>query len=414
MTSNHYKRYFKYFLLLISLSFGFQKTSYGQADAIPTESDVITAGATLFRQNCFACHRIQEDLIGPGLANVYDRRDVAWIQSFVKNSQKVIQSGDDYAVNLYNQYSKTLMTSFDFNDDEILSILAYIKDQTDNPPVEVAATGATGGVEAGQGGMPTIYINIILGGLVLTLLLLILVLVMISSIMQRFLRQRGELDSSEEELVAQRFDFLAIFRNRAFFGIVAFVITAIVFKGLIDELYNIGVQQGYAPKQPIAFSHKVHAGQFEIDCNYCHTGVTKSKNANIPSPNLRMNCHSSITKGTNTGTTEIAKIYEAIENDKPIEWVRIHNLPDLAYFNHAQHVNIGKLECAACHGPIEEMEVVRQYANLTMGWCINCHRTTEIKTRDNGYYDKLVEFHDSPDPMKVEDIGGLECAKCHY
>ena len=130
-----------------------------------------------------------------------------------------------------------------------------------------------------------------------------------------------------------------------------------------------------------------------------------------------MNCHSSIVKVTDATelSTEIQKIYDARDNNQPIEWVRVHNLPDLAYFNHAQHFNVGGIECQTCHGPIEEMEVVSQFSNLTMGWCIDCHRTTEIK-KDNGYYDKLVELHESAskDMLVVEDIGGLECAKCHY
>jgi hypothetical protein len=129
-----------------------------------------------------------------------------------------------------------------------------------------------------------------------------------------------------------------------------------------------------------------------------------------------MNCHGQITKGTitSTGTAEIEKIYAAIENNQPIEWVRIHNLPDLAYFNHSQHVAVANIECQTCHGEIQEMEVVQQFSILTMGWCIDCHRTTEINSKGNAYYDQLVELHDSPDPMTVEDIGGLECAKCHY
>jgi Zn finger protein HypA/HybF involved in hydrogenase expression len=161
----------------------------------------------------------------------------------------------------------------------------------------------------------------------------------------------------------------------------------------------------------------VHAGDFKIDCNYCHTGVRTSKNANIPSVNICMNCHSSILKvtGATELSVEIQKIFDAKLNDTPIEWVRVHNLPDLAYFNHAQHYEVGGVECETCHGVLEEMEVVSQFSNLTMGWCIDCHKTTEIKT-DNGYYDKLVELHSnsSKDPMVVQDIGGLECAKCHY
>ncbi len=157
----------------------------------------------------------------------------------------------------------------------------------------------------------------------------------------------------------------------------------------------------------------VHAGEYEIDCQYCHTGAIKGRSANIPSPNICMNCHTQIRSGTNTGETEIAKIVSAIETNRPIEWVRVHNLPDLAYFNHSQHVNVGGIECQTCHGPIEEMDVVKQYSLLTMGWCIDCHRTTDLNTKGNEYYDNLLELHNN-NAMKVEDIGGLECAKCHY
>jgi hypothetical protein len=197
---------------------------------------------------------------------------------------------------------------------------------------------------------------------------------------------------------------------------VVFIVSALAFKAVINGLFSIGVQQGYAPIQPIAFSHKIHAGQFEIDCKYCHTGVMKGKSANIPSPNICMNCHNQIKQGTNTGEGEIAKIVKAYETNTPIEWVRVHNLPDLAYFNHAQHVNVGGVECQTCHGPIETMDVVRQHSLLTMGWCIDCHRSTDLNTKGNEYYDNLVELHNmtSKEAMKVEDNGGLECAKCHY
>ena len=103
----------------------------------------------------------------------------------------------------------------------------------------------------------------------------------------------------------------------------------------------------------------------------------------------------------------------------PIEWIRIHNLPDHVYFNHAQHVTVGKVECQNCHGKVEEMEVVGQYSPLSMGWCINCHRQTEVKFADNDYYDSYEVYHKEikegkREKVTVEDIGGLECQKCHY
>ncbi len=188
-------------------------------------------------------------------------------------------------------------------------------------------------------------------------------------------------------------------------------------KAGLDFVWGIGVQQGYAPGQPIEFSHRIHAGTqenggHEIDCNYCHTGVRKSKNANIPSTNICMNCHREIKKDS----PKLQPLRDAVASGKPIEWVRIHNLPDLAYFNHSQHVKVGGIECQKCHGEIQEMDVVEQHAELTMGWCINCHRETQVNAEGNAYYDKLLEMHKdkTKEPMTVEDIGGLECAKCHY
>ena len=379
---------------------------------VPTDAAVITSGEKLFKANCTVCHAINNKVIGPALRDVTKRRDVPWIQSFVKNSQKVIKSGDEYAVNLYNEYNKTEMTAFDFfSDDEILSIVAYIKDESSKEVVvAVAETTTDGNTQASEG--PSEYITIIMIGLVVVLVLILVVLGLVISVLKKYLSDKEGISSEDQEIIDQKVDLMKFFKSNAFRGIFAFVLTVVVMKVGIDGLFTVGVQQGYEPTQPIAFSHKVHAGDNQIDCNYCHTGVRKSKNANIPSPNICMNCHSSI----KTESKEIQKIYAAIENNEPIEWKRIHNLPDLAYFNHSQHVEVGKLECKTCHGPVEEMEVVSQYAPLTMGWCINCHRETDVNTKGNEYYTNLVEMHNSKnkDAMKVEDMGGLECAKCHY
>ncbi len=413
-----FKRILFSFVALVALSVTqVSQKSFAQASEIPTDAETIAAGEKLFTQNCKVCHNVQTKLIGPALANVYDRRELPWIYAFVKNSTKLIESGDEQAVAVFNENNQIQMTAFDFfSDEEILSIVAYIKDQTENAPVEAATPAATdAATPAAPEGVPSSYLNAIIIGAAVILVLLLIVLFMIVSTLSKYLRQRDDLSEEDREFVETR-NPMAIIRNKAFIGIVVAILTAVVAKETIDALYHIGVQQGYAPKQPIAYSHKIHAGDYQIDCNYCHTGVTKSKNANIPSPNICLNCHNSITKGTNTGTVEIDKIFAAVENNKPIEWVRVHNLPDLAYFNHSQHVAVGKIECQTCHGQIQEMEVVRQYANLTMGWCVNCHRDTELNTKGNGYYDKLVELHEqeSDQPFTVEDNGGLECAKCHY
>lgn len=271
--------------------------------------------------------------------------------------------------------------------------------------------------------MPSQYLTIILVGLLVILVLILLVLVLIISVLTRFLNQREDLDDEDKEILTQKVDVQNVVKSKPFIGISLFLFLAIALKLVIDGLYSVGIQQGYQPKQPIAFSHALHAGQYEIECQYCHTGVMKGKSANIPSANICMNCHQQI----KPESPEIQKIYAAIDfdpdtqtygnNKKPIEWVRIHNLPDLAYFNHAQHVNVGGLECQTCHGAIEEMEVVYQHSKLTMGWCINCHRETQVNADGNDYYDKLLELHESAnpgEPLKVENIGGLECSKCHY
>lgn len=399
-------------LLFIAVSF------ISKAQEISTDPAAISAGEAIFNNNCRACHRVHEKLIGPALGGVTQRApSIDWIKSFVKNSSAVIASGDEYAVNLYNEFNKTQMTSFStLKDEDIMNVLAYIEAEAQKgPAVAEAPAGDQAAPPAEGGGVSSQYLNIILVGMVIILLLLIIILAFLISAVKRFLDQK-DLSPEEREIVHSPITAGSIMRSKGFIFIVVFIVASLGFKAVINGLYSIGIQQGYAPKQPIAFSHKIHAGQYQIECNYCHTGVLKSRNANIPSPNICMNCHNQIKQGTITGEGEIAKIVKAYETNTPIEWVRVHNLPDLAYFNHSQHVNVGGVECQTCHGPIETMDVVRQHSLLTMGWCIDCHRKTELNTRGNEYYDNLVELHGkvSKAAMKVQDNGGLECSKCHY
>ena len=402
-----------------------QEASTGE---IPTDEESIAKGKATFQELCTVCHAVDRKVVGPALMNVYERRELPWIIAFVKNSQRVIASGDPIAVALYNEYNKTQMNSFDYlSDEEIIDILAYVKHTTENPDTPAAAGAEAAGTEgvattAGEGGIPSQYLTAILVGLLVVLAIILGVLVLIISVLTKYLQEKRELDAEDQEVIGQKVEFGKFFTSSGFLGMLIFVFAAVAFKSVIDGLYNVGVQQDYEPTQPIAFSHALHAGEYEIDCNYCHTGVMKSKNANIPSANICMNCHGQIL----TESPEIAKIYNALDYDKttqtygpdqkPIEWVRIHNLPDLAYFNHAQHVKVGGIECQTCHGEIQEMVVVKQHANLTMGWCIDCHRQTDVNTVGNDYYDQLVELHEASnkDQLKVKDIGGLECSKCHY
>lgn len=389
-----------------------------QAQEISTDPAAIQAGQALFNANCKTCHRVDQKLVGPALGGVEERApSIQWIKDFVHNSAKVIASGDEYANKLYNDFGKTQMTAFSsLKDEDVMNVLAYIKSEAGKVKEAPAAAAGPQVAAAGEQGVPSSYLNLILIGMLLILILLIVILAFMVSSMKRFLENKT-LSEEDREVVFSPISFGSITRSNGFIFIVTFIVAALGFKAVINGLYGIGVQQGYAPKQPIAFSHKIHAGQYEIDCKYCHIGVMKGKNATIPSVNICMNCHNQIRTGTTTGEGEIAKIVAAWDNKKPIEWVRIHNLPDLAYFNHAQHVNVGGQECQTCHGPIETMDVVRQHSLLTMGWCIDCHRKTDVNSKGSAYYDKLVEFHNENKgkaPMKVEDIGGLECAKCHY
>lgn len=388
----------------------------GSSDAT-LDPAAVEQGKTLFTTNCTVCHALNEKVVGPALANVTERRTTDWLIQFISNSSKLIQSGDDQAVALYNEYNKTQMPSFDyFSEEEILSILAYIE-QESQAPAPVATDAAAGAVQGDgttastSGGVSSEYITLIIAGFIFILILILVVLVLLVVVLTKFLKNKSDLDPEDREILDRKTKVGEIFKSKGFIGLLTFIFVAMVLRAVIEGLFTVGIQQGYAPTQPIAFSHALHAGQYQIDCNYCHTGVRKSKNANIPSANICMNCHSII----KTESPEIKKIYAALENNEPIEWVRIHNLPDLAYFNHAQHVAVGEVECQTCHGPVEEMVVVRQHSSLTMGWCINCHRETEING-DNEYYDKLVELHSSvsKEPMTVNDIGGLECSKCHY
>jgi len=392
--------------------------AYAVNPDVSDSEDAIQAGQALFNANCKTCHKLDQRYTGPALRGVTERRELDWAVNFIINSQLLIQSGDATANALYKEYNNIVMPSHEFlSEDDVMNLLSYIEygDKAEAATTDAAATGE--GAAAGGGGIPTEYLTIILVVLVFVLLLILVVLGLIVSVLTKYLNNSDKLDEDDKAFINQKGDVKKLLTSDGFIVIVTTIVLALVVKTAIDGIYGVGIQQGYAPSQPIAYSHQLHAGQYEIECQYCHTGVEIGKSANIPSANICMNCHMHIQNvgGQEGISTEIAKLYDAYDNNKPIEWVRVHNLPDLAYFNHSQHVVVGGIECQTCHGPIEEMEVVYQHSALTMGWCIDCHRNTEVNTQGNEYYDKLVLLHaDSKDAMKVKDIGGLECAKCHY
>ena len=406
-------------LAFLSLFFTNSFNLFAQDEEKPTfDESIVSSGESLFKGNCTVCHAINEVVIGPALRDVHERQSEEWIYAFIKNSQKVIKSGDEYAVKLYEQYNKTLMTSFDFSNEELNAIVTYIKSESAKEVQVVVADVSDQNLVSSESSFSSSNFYLSLGLNIFLLLLVIFVLFRFTNLSKKYVllkdnQSKGKiLDAADKEVIDSGFKLKKFIKSNKVVGITSFVFIAIFVKSCIDGLYTIGIQQNYQPTQPIAFSHKIHAGQYEIDCNYCHTGVNISKSANIPSVNICMNCHGVI----NTDKPEIQKILTAYEEKRPIEWVRVHNLPDLSYFNHSQHVAVGGLECSTCHGPIEEMDVVYQYAELTMGWCINCHRETDVNAKGNKYYDNLVELHESSSkkPLKVEDIGGLECSKCHY
>lgn len=190
-------------------------------------------------------------------------------------------------------------------------------------------------------------------------------------------------------------------------------------KIISTDAMRLGRQQDYAPDQPVKFSHKVHVGENGIDCKYCHTTVEQGKSAGIPATNLCMNCHIIIREGTHSGKFEIAKIVDAIEKGDPIEWVRIHNLPEHVFFSHAVHVGSGKLDCVQCHGAVEQMDIMKQQNDLSMGWCVNCHRDTKVQFAENPYYDQYIKLHEdlrtgAIDSITADKIGANDCMQCHY
>ena len=414
------KKPFFYLVLCIAL---ISANSFAQSVEGDSEN-----GKNLFGNNCTACHYSgPEEMrkIGPGLnSHVLEEFTEDWLIKWIRNAPALTASGDPLALEV-SEYDPSQMQAFTFlQDSDIKDILAYLEQD----PVDYEKSG--GATEETEGSAELVDQKT---GLDLDLSSIIIIIVILSGalVLLIFINNALRKGLNIEE------GFLKGIKRLLFSGPGIKILLVIFHVGLVyllvmgwGSLSKIGIRQNYQPDQPIEFSHKVHAGINNIDCNYCHQSARHGKHAGIPSVNVCMNCHATINEGANTGTVEIQKIYDAVCWDpdlrqyitdvefcepKAIEWIQIHSLPDLSYFNHSQHVVAGGLECQDCHGEIEEMDVVYQKEKLTMGWCIECHRNTDINT-DNPYYhlyDDLLEKHDVEN-LKVEHIGGLECAKCHY
>ena len=393
-------------------------------------------GKSLFNANCAACHQLDKKMTGPALRNVEARLaeteglDRTWIYNWIHNSSGLIKSGDAYANIIYAEYNGAAMTAFpQLSEEDIDNILAYTAEEPSIPPVTPNPTPGDQ-TTTSSGGFSN---NIILGALAILFALLAAGLFLVNKTLRRFASTQN-IELPEE---TKRTPLWKAFVQNQFLMIVVaifFLLSSAYF--VYGYLSQIGVDQGYQPVQPIHYSHKIHAGDNGIDCKYCHSSARVSKHSGIPSLNVCMNCHKSIYeyKGETTPEYtkefydgEIKKLYAAVGWDdaeqkytgktQPVKWVRIHNLPDFVYFNHSQHVTVAGVECQTCHGPVEEMEIMYQHSPLTMGWCINCHRETNVNVKDNAYYTKIHEELSKKygvEELTAAQMGGLECGKCHY
>lgn len=383
-------------------------------------------GQALFSQNCASCHAVNKRLTGPALADLEtrgpwkDRKKLyAWIHNpagFMKN--------DPYTQGLYKEYN-TMMTAFPtLSEKDIDAIVEYIN----TVPAQPAATAATPAAQTETGDNTLLF-----GILTLILAVIVFTLLQVNSNLKKLADDKEGIPSVEP---------VPFWRNKVYITFVTVILFLVGGYYTVKGAIGLGRSKDYQPEQPIFYSHKVHAGTNQISCMYCHGGTQDGKQANIPSVNICMNCHMAINeyKGEKLyngngeevdGTAEIQKLYKYANYEvgkpwdetkaKPIEWTRIHNLPDHVYFNHSQHVMVGKVACQTCHGEIQKMDEVKQFTDLSMGWCVNCHRTTQVHFNENGFYSIYEKFHNEikngtldTSKITVEKIGGTECQKCHY
>lgn len=400
--------------------------------AAPAAGGDAAKGKELFNTNCAACHKLDAKSTGPALRGVASRRDKAWLYKWIHNSSELIKSGDATAVKLFAENNNAVMTAFpQLSEADIDNILAYTSEPKAEPAKVLPAAGASAGAESNGEGVSN---NLILFALAVVMLMLVVMLVLVNRVLTKIAKANGvEVPAKEASMPIWK----AFARNQ--FLVLVTSIFLLLASGyyVYGYLMQIGVDQDYEPIQPIHYSHRIHAGSNGIDCKYCHSAARVSKNAGIPSLNICMNCHKNISEVSDTTATpehskafydgEIKKLYAAVGWDQstqkytgktqPVKWVRIHNLPDYVYFNHSQHVTVAGVECQTCHGPVQTYEVMKQFAPLTMGWCINCHRETDVKMEGNEYYTKIHEELSKKygvDKLTAAQMGGLECGKCHY
>jgi mono/diheme cytochrome c family protein len=391
-----------------------------------------TKGEAIFKANCTTCHKIESRLVGPALGTTMtEEKDDKWLYKWVENNQALIAAKDPKALAIYNQYNQSGMTVFgNLTDGDVANILTYVRTTWADDLKKQAAAPAGPAAETG----PSDLVIFALIGVIVLAFIIILVLNKVIGTLEKLLLKNKDILITEAEVEAVPVDRFAVLKkyakNKKLVFFVLLAGTLALGSWTWVTLWTTNVHTGYQPVQPIKFPHDLHAGAMKIDCQYCHSGAYKSKNASIPSLNVCMNCHKTIdrTVGSKAASTEIQKIYDALGYDpqtqkydstkaRPIQWIRIHNLPDFVYFNHSQHVKVQGLRCQTCHGPVETMKEVYQYSPLTMKWCIQCHKRTDVNTKGNAYYERMEAVHDlikAGKPVTEAAMGGIECGKCHY
>lgn len=416
-------------------------------------------GEALFKAKCATCHQPHVDGTGPKLFGVRK----AWEDGGAKEGSiytwvanwKAAAAADPYAASVTKKKGTEMSLFPDLagKTEDIAAILDYVDAQPD--PAEAAATAAgpagegMTGVEEEEGG--TSWVWIILA------VMFVVIIMAVGGVRRQLNHASKTVNGVTPKDEASYTDELKswAWKNRKYVGLGGLVVVISLFVSLFLAGYSIGVVEDYQPSQPIAFPHDIHTGVNGIDCKYCHNSVTKSKSAGLPTVNVCMNCHKQIKGRTPQQAEKITAIYEAAgwngevytNNTKPITWNKVHVLPDHVYFNHSQHVVVGGLDCKQCHGdmtkqnetarvvPVADLNkiegnVVLTRPTLTMGWCIECHGEKEITegaldVKGSGYYDEIHKRLLNNDKslygkyledgkVTVKELGGWECAKCHY
>jgi len=423
-------------------------------------NSVAQDGAALFKSNCAACHKIDKKSTGPQLQGAKALWEEAGegelIYEWIKDPVALIESGKSKRAKEVEGFSKMQMPPQSVSVEEMKAILDYADSYKPAPKKKAVAEEVAPVQEPTTN--YTLWLTI---SLIVALVVIYAALSVKKQLAMAVAAKNGEeyveLDSLKDKVDAW------ILRNwlLSLFLFIVIIVTGGV--ELFARGYEVGVFTDYQPSQPVAYSHKLHAGDMGIDCKYCHNSAEKSKHAGIPTTNVCMNCHRMVPEGTTTGTKEIAKLYAAAGFDAekgdynydengnviegtPIVWNKAHNMPDHVFFSHAQHVSpeTGNIDCRQCHGDVKTFGLGRVATNeeinnlaktdskiiplektiMTMGWCLECHNTKTVDLTKSDYYQELHNrLKNRPDAMRrileddkvtVKELGGWECAKCHY